>query len=258
MSDLHYAMIKFDASKRTLSDSIRRYLELIQRGDSTQAARQWEYLSKGFSDASGTLDTILQWLDGESGNIARIAPVRVATSLKPTLESQRQIYSDLALLPPPVSATDQEHATKAADLLDQLVSRVENLQQKLSNATNMFSVADDHAMTAQMWIAVIFGISFVVLLFATAILLIFGPPKPIPDFAMFILRAVLALAAAGFGVVLSGMLELKVSPTASFAIQATSGFGLFLIIYLLNPPQLIASKKSKLPVASKKPRSRQL
>jgi len=71
---------------------------------------------------------------------------------------------------------------------------------------------------------------------------------------MFILRVILALAAAGFGTALSGMIAITVKPTASIAIQATSGFALFLIIYLLNPPQLVASKKQKLPLESKKPK----
>src|SRR5262249_36055143 len=90
-------------------------------------------------------------------------------SLGPTLQGQH----DLAGLPQPVSAADQEHAKRTADLPDELVKRVVRLQGNLQNAVNMPPVADDHAMTIQMWIAVISGIFFLFLLLATAIMLIF-------------------------------------------------------------------------------------
>lgn len=138
------------------------------------AEYQWKAVSEGFSEASKTLNEIVHSLEGESGNIALVATVQVASNLRPTLKGQQELYSDLAGLSAPVSATDQGYASSGAELLDQLVSRVEKLQQNLQNAMNLAPAGDDHAMTVQMWIAVISGIIFLALLFATAIMLIFA------------------------------------------------------------------------------------
>jgi hypothetical protein len=89
-------------------------------------------------------------------------------------------------------------------------------------------------MSTEGWLAAGFGGVFVLFMFATAIWLI-ASERQVPDTAQWMLRVIMALAGAGCGAVLSGMLtvDLKVS---HLAVQATSGFALFVLIYLVNPP----------------------
>jgi hypothetical protein len=101
-------------------------------------------------------------------------------------------------------------------------------------------------MSTEAWVAAGFGVIFIGLLFFMAVFLIISP-RTVPPEAMWILRVILALAAAGFGVVLSGILKIDIN-IPKFAIQATSGFALFVIIYLMNPPRYVeAAAVSKEP-----------
>jgi hypothetical protein len=92
-------------------------------------------------------------------------------------------------------------------------------------------------MSTDIWFAAIFGAVFVLLLFGTAILMIVRPGH-VPKEAMWILRVILALAGGGFGAVMSGMLKVDVN-IPYFAIQATCGFAVFVLIYLANPPRRV-------------------
>ncbi len=96
-------------------------------------------------------------------------------------------------------------------------------------------------MSTEGWLAAGFGGVFVLLLFATAIWLI-ASERQVPDTAQWMLRVIMALAGAGCGAVLSGILtvDLKVS---HLAVQATSGFALFVLIYLVNPPGRVAQRQ---------------
>ena len=96
-------------------------------------------------------------------------------------------------------------------------------------------------MSTEGWLAAGFGGVFVLLLFATAIWLI-ASGRQVPDTAQWILRVVMALAGAGCGAVLSGMLtvDLKVS---QLTVKAASGFALFVLIYLFNPPGRVAQRQ---------------
>ena len=65
-------------------------------------------------------------------------------------------------------------------------------------------------MSAEGWLAAGFGAVFVLLLFATAIWLI-ASGRQVPDTAQWILRVVMALAGAGCGAFLSGMLTVDLN-----------------------------------------------
>ena len=100
-------------------------------------------------------------------------------------------------------------------------------------------------MSTEAWFAAGFGAAFVGLLFGTALLLILRPSRPIPEEAMWILRVILALAGAGFGAVVSGMLKVDLN-ISRLTLQATSGFALFVLIYLVNPPRQVANVRSNM------------
>jgi hypothetical protein len=95
-------------------------------------------------------------------------------------------------------------------------------------------------MSTEGWLAAGFGGVFVLLLFATAIWLI-ASGRQVPDTAQWILRVVMALAGAGCGAVLSGMLTVDVK-VSQLAVKATSGFALFVLIYLVNPPGRVVQR----------------
>lgn len=75
-------------------------------------------------------------------------------------------------------------------------------------------------MSTEGWLAAGFGGVFVLLLFATAIWLI-ASERQVPDTAQWMLRVIMALAGAG----------------------CTSGFALFVLIYLVNPPGRVAQRQ---------------
>ncbi len=99
-------------------------------------------------------------------------------------------------------------------------------------------------MSTEAWVAAGFGILFVMLLFGTALYLIGRQPRDIPEQAMWILRVILALAGAAMGAVMAGLLTVQMK-VEGVAIQATSGFALFVLIYLVNPPKRFTATKSQ-------------
>lgn len=75
-----------------------------------------------------------------------------------------------------------------------------------------------------------FGIVFVVVMLAIALFV----PEPKP-FQEMLFRTVLALAAAGVGAVVPGMISVE---WKNPKLRAAGAFALFVIVYLLNPPKL--------------------
>lgn len=96
-------------------------------------------------------------------------------------------------------------------------------------------------MSTEGWLATGFGGVFVLLLFGTAIWLI-ASGRQVPDTAQWILRVIMALAGAGCGAVLSGMLTVDLN-LPQLAVKATSGFALFVLIYLVNPPGRVVQRQ---------------
>jgi len=74
------------------------------------------------------------------------------------------------------------------------------------------------------------GILFVALMLIIAIAI----PNPTAT-QWFVFRVVLALAAAGIGAVIPGLIVVNVSKV----VRAGGAIALFVLVYLLNPPQLV-------------------
>lgn len=90
-------------------------------------------------------------------------------------------------------------------------------------------------MSTEAWLAVIFGFVFVSMIGVVAIWITARDRQP-PQAAMFLFRVIVALAAAGIGAVLPGMLDVSITGGGNLSIRAACGFGLFIVIYLVNPP----------------------
>lgn len=93
-------------------------------------------------------------------------------------------------------------------------------------------------MSTQAWLAVGFGVAFVALIAAVAIWLTSMNREP-PVFAVFLFRVIIALAAAGVGAILPGLLNVTINGNG-LAVSATAGLALFVIIFFVNPPGLIS------------------
>ena len=89
------------------------------------------------------------------------------------------------------------------------------------------------APQAETWekvLSFIFGVVFVSVMLTVAVFI----PNPTP-FQQWLFRVVLALAAAGVGAVVPGMINVEWKDPK---IRAAGAFALFVIVYLLNPPEL--------------------
>ncbi len=87
----------------------------------------------------------------------------------------------------------------------------------------------DGTITIDKLLAYVFGFVFVI------VLLVFAVAIPNPTaFTLFVFRVVLALAAAGIGAVLPGLLEVRLP-----AVRAVGALALAAVVYFLNPPSLI-------------------
>ena len=71
--------------------------------------------------------------------------------------------------------------------------------------------------------------------------------QDVPKEAMYIFRVILAISAAIFVGTLPGFMEIK-GKVSSFALKATSGFAVLILVYCLNPPVFF---KEKLPTPKK-------
>lgn len=80
-------------------------------------------------------------------------------------------------------------------------------------------------ITVETLLAFAFGVIFV-------LLLLFLQPKPGQE---GIFRTVLALAAAGIGAVIPGMLNINAKSGTRFTIRAAGAMAVFVIVYLINP-----------------------
>lgn len=98
-------------------------------------------------------------------------------------------------------------------------------------------MTDQHKTQAWEKIAiVIFGVLFVTVLLVIAIFI----PRPTP-FQFFIFRVVLALAAAGVAAIIPGFFRIESRTNETF-IRAGGALAVFVLIYLLNPPQFLIGR----------------
>lgn len=72
-------------------------------------------------------------------------------------------------------------------------------------------------------------------------------PNP-THFQIFVFRVVLSLAGAGFGATIPGFLKIDLQLWKKGMIHATGAIALFLLIYQVNPPELITSQAQVLPL----------
>ena len=85
------------------------------------------------------------------------------------------------------------------------------------------------SVSVESLLAFTFGVVFVI------VLLVFAVAIPNPtEFTIFIFRVVLALAAAGIGAVLPGLIDVKLP-----IVRAGGALALAVMVYLVNPPALI-------------------
>jgi hypothetical protein len=89
--------------------------------------------------------------------------------------------------------------------------------------------------TAQIVVAFIFGVAFIV----TMLVLAISFPRPEP-FQYAVFRVTLALAAAGVGAMIPGFISLNINPSAAVLIRAGGALAVFLIVYFLSPAGLVA------------------
>ncbi len=100
-------------------------------------------------------------------------------------------------------------------------------------------------MDAQVIAALATGVGFLIALLAIGCYMTFRTnPSPIPHEAMLIFRVVLALAAAGFAVVLPGFLQIE-GQILSISIRAAGSLAVFLVVYRVNPPDRFGKKLPK-------------
>jgi CheY-like chemotaxis protein len=84
-------------------------------------------------------------------------------------------------------------------------------------------------------VSVTSGLIFIAIMLLVAIFI--ATPTP---FQMFIFRVVISLAAGGFGAALPGFFNLNLPIWKKGMLHAGGALGLFAIVYLINPPSLLA------------------
>jgi hypothetical protein len=100
-------------------------------------------------------------------------------------------------------------------------------------------------MTAHIIAAYVTGVVFLSGLLMIACYMAFRRnPAPIPREAMFLFRVILALAGAGFAVVLSGFIEIE-GKVLLWQLKAGGSLAVFAIVYLMNPPDLLEKRLPK-------------
>lgn len=82
-----------------------------------------------------------------------------------------------------------------------------------------------------------------VLFVALMLIIVIAIPNPSAT-QWFVFRVVLALAAAGVGAVIPGLVVVNVSKV----VRAGGAIALFVLVYLLNPPQLVVPAPHSTPI----------
>lgn len=90
-------------------------------------------------------------------------------------------------------------------------------------------------MSTETIMAFIFGVTFVVTLIVLAVRF----PNPTP-FQYNVFRTVLALAAAGVGALIPGLLNVELSRAAGLLVRAGGALAVFVLTFFFNPAKLLA------------------
>lgn len=89
--------------------------------------------------------------------------------------------------------------------------------------------------TAQVVVAFIFGVAFIVTMLVLAVF--FSRPEP---FQYMVFRVTLALAAAGVAAMIPGFISVDINPSAAVLIRAGGAVAVFLIVYFFSPAGMLA------------------
>lgn len=100
------------------------------------------------------------------------------------------------------------------------------------------------------WVLIVSVVSALVFIVAVLAIAIFIPHPT--TFQIFVFRIVLALAAAAFGATIPGLLNIRLSLPAKSFIQAGGAIGLFTLVFLINPPLLVAPDPIPPPILTQK------
>ena len=84
------------------------------------------------------------------------------------------------------------------------------------------------------YIASICGLVFLIFILYVAVFI----REPLPAFNQYLIRVILGVAAAGVGASIPGFLDLTLPLWQKGLIHAGGGLGLFVIIYMVNPPEI--------------------
>lgn len=93
-----------------------------------------------------------------------------------------------------------------------------------------FNPSEGQMQAAQIIVAFVFGVAFVITLLVLAIKF----PKPTP-FQYTTFRVILALAAAGVAAMIPGFISLEVNAPAGLLIRAGGALAVFVVVYYVNP-----------------------
>lgn len=87
------------------------------------------------------------------------------------------------------------------------------------------------------WMAIVSVVSALVF-FILLVVIALALPNPTP-FQLYIFRVILALAAASFGATIPGFIRIDVPLWGKGLIRAGGALALFVLIYMVNPPEII-------------------
>lgn len=106
---------------------------------------------------------------------------------------------------------------------------------------NKYNSSSNNGSTSKSWekiVAFSFGVLFILIMLGIAIYF----PKP-TEFQIYVFRVVLSLAASGIGAVVPGFLHVEWNQKYLPLIRAGGAIALFVVIYFVNPPNILSNIK---------------
>lgn len=125
-----------------------------------------------------------------------------------------------------------DHVGSASEL-ERLIERDRELQRRLRY--DMRDSQQDGTLTPQLVLAVALGVFFLLLIIALVVWI----ENPTPQ-QMWVFRVTMSLAAAAIGAIIPGFLHIE-GKLANFAVRTGGAIALFMIVYNINPPELVSS-----------------
>lgn len=226
-------------------------LEVIHRGEPLPSEDEISHL---IQDHSGELDSacfevgadlLLLQTHLKIASLARGQPGIPATLLRATIDSLKPLVNRLRLRFAQIGAPET---------IDAFIQRVSNaltdVKKWLKASGDLFEESEVVVVRVRLILespqvqpirrtnwqktaAFALGGIFVIVLLLVALVV----PNP-TEFQLFVFRVILALAAAGVAALIPGFFHIE-SKTALYAVRAGGALGVFLLVYLVNPPALL-------------------